>query len=515
MALETGSVVNDLVTTNPAASDAKSQGDDHLRLIKSALKNSFPGFTGAVLAAGTSTGTANAYVLSASLPSYTSNTVVVFTPNVANTTASTININGLGLVYIKRVDGTDLQLNDLLVGQYAVMTYTGTEFRLLGATKGYIDNLAFNTALPAQTGNAGKLLTTDGITASWNGLLANLALKGANSDITSLNALSSINGGQLAGLRNRIINGACTVQQRGSVSNSAGSQYGGPDRFLSVNYPTSGVFTQSAATITYGGIVKQSVRQTMTTGKASFTGTDAYFGLAQLIEGYNCYDMLGKFATISFIFNTNLSGTYSVTIRDGSGVNSYTSTFVAVANTPLKVTLSLSAVIPVGAGIPNTNALGLSVYVGALTSAAASTSTLNSWITPACIMASTATNWAATAGNFIELTEFQLEIGSVATPFEQRPIGMELALCQRYYQKFTGVVSSGNTASGNGVYTGLLFPVELRAVPTMAYSNFVNSNAGNAATNQVTTKCWITGITITSTGYGYSNFTAETTGTEL
>jgi hypothetical protein len=42
MALESGTYVKDLVSTNPPGTDAISQGDDHIRLIKSVLKNSFP-----------------------------------------------------------------------------------------------------------------------------------------------------------------------------------------------------------------------------------------------------------------------------------------------------------------------------------------------------------------------------------------------------------------------------------------------------------------------------------------
>ncbi len=42
MGLETGTYVDDLVVTNPLGTDAKSAGDDHLRLIKTVLKNSFP-----------------------------------------------------------------------------------------------------------------------------------------------------------------------------------------------------------------------------------------------------------------------------------------------------------------------------------------------------------------------------------------------------------------------------------------------------------------------------------------
>lgn len=48
MGLETGTYISDLVESNPTATDPKSQGDDHLRLIKSALKATFPNLTGAV-----------------------------------------------------------------------------------------------------------------------------------------------------------------------------------------------------------------------------------------------------------------------------------------------------------------------------------------------------------------------------------------------------------------------------------------------------------------------------------
>jgi hypothetical protein len=220
MALETGTVINDLVITNPTAVDAKSQGDDHLRLLKTTIKNSFPGFTGAVIAGGISTGVTNAYLLSAALQAYTVNTIVVFTPNIANTGNSTININGLGIVGITRTDGAILTTNDLIAGQYIEMLYNGTEFRLLNVTKNYVDNLSFSSSLPAQTGNSGKVITTDGTTAAWTDALSLLSLSlatalpiasggtnaitaplaraslgaaasGANSDITSLTGLTT------------------------------------------------------------------------------------------------------------------------------------------------------------------------------------------------------------------------------------------------------------------------------------------------------------------------------------
>lgn len=50
MGLETATYISQLVETNPDGLDAKSQGDDHLRLIKKTIKNTFPNVTGPVTA---------------------------------------------------------------------------------------------------------------------------------------------------------------------------------------------------------------------------------------------------------------------------------------------------------------------------------------------------------------------------------------------------------------------------------------------------------------------------------
>ena len=48
MPLESAVYISDLNASNPAASDAKSQGDDHIRLIKSAIKTTFPNINAAI-----------------------------------------------------------------------------------------------------------------------------------------------------------------------------------------------------------------------------------------------------------------------------------------------------------------------------------------------------------------------------------------------------------------------------------------------------------------------------------
>ena len=218
MALETGNYINDLSATNPTSGDKKSEGDDHIRLIKTVLKNCLPGFTGTVIAGGLSGGVANAYTLAAAMPAYVYNSIVIWAPSVSNNGSATININGLGVKNILSMSGAVLATGDLIANQHIGMVYNGTEFRLLAITKSYVDQASLTAMLPNQPGNGGKVLTTDGTNATWTAALAltslaltnalpiasggtgattpDLALSalggaksGANSDITSLTGL--------------------------------------------------------------------------------------------------------------------------------------------------------------------------------------------------------------------------------------------------------------------------------------------------------------------------------------
>jgi hypothetical protein len=68
----------------------------------------------------------------------------------------------------------------------------------------------------------------------------------------------------------------------------------------------------------------------------------------------------------------------------------------------------------------------------------------------------------------------QLEEGSVATPFEIRPIGTELALCQRYYE--TGNAWMQGTGAATSIGYAQQFSVVKRAATTNAFSNITYSN---------------------------------------
>ena len=81
----------------------------------------------------------------------------------------------------------------------------------------------------------------------------------------------------------------------------------------------------------------------------------------------------------------------------------------------------------------------------------------------------------------------QLEVGTVATPFERRSYGQELALCQRYYFKDASNsvhVWSGKIDNGATYYATRLFPVTMRANPTCTVTSGGESLFTSARTVQ-------------------------------
>jgi hypothetical protein len=69
------------------------------------------------------------------------------------------------------------------------------------------------------------------------------------------------------------------------------------------------------------------------------------------------------------------------------------------------------------------------------------------------------------------VSQFQFEIGPVATPFEQRPIGIELALCQRYYESAsTNLIPTFCYSANNAFMSRIDFRVQKRVSPTMAFT---------------------------------------------
>jgi hypothetical protein len=355
------------------------------------------------------------------------------------------------------------------------------------------------TALPAR------------VTAVENGK----AVKGANGDITSLTglttALSIAQGGTggntpdtaRAALgvpgRNRIINGACLIAQRASAAFATGAGgYAGPDRFFATNSGTAGgQFTQSQGTIVDGNVTKLAIVQTVNTAIVSTSGVNYWSGILQYIEGFNCFDLAGSPVALSFLFKTNVTGTFSVAVRDSTGSVSYNTSFAAVSGVTIKVTINLPAV-PVGAVIPTSNATGMTVTVGSINTGTFQAPSGGVWNTGNYITVPSSVNWGATAGNYISLTDLQFEAGT-ATPFERRSITHETSMCQRYYGTGGGVIA-GYNVGGSNIGNQVEFKSTMRAVPTMGITGSSLANMSAAGASNPAPNGFTVYGTVTATG---------------
>lgn len=231
MALETGTYISDLVVTNPTASDPKSQGDDHLRLVKATVKTTFANITGAVTPTHTELNKlAGATMTTAELNKLTGLTSTTTELNkLTGATVTTAEINRLvgvtsaiqtqidakgaitgqtwtgthafpstvsfGLVSateISYLDGVTGAIQTQIDGKGAItgQAWTGTHTfptQTLGsnntrvATTAYVDQTAFSSALPAKL--VGFLSSPDGVTVSFTQFHVGYAqkeAKGAN-----------------------------------------------------------------------------------------------------------------------------------------------------------------------------------------------------------------------------------------------------------------------------------------------------------------------------------------------
>ena len=189
MALETGTYISDLVATNPLDADQKAQGAGHLRLIKAATKATFPNVTGAV----TPTHTELNYVdgvtsaiqtqLDAKAPNasptFTGTAVLPSTTSIGNVSATELSYLDGVTSAIQTQFSTEIAARaaaDALLAPLASPALTGTPTAPTAtagtsttqvATTAFVGATAFSAALPSQTGNAGKFVTTDGSSASW------------------------------------------------------------------------------------------------------------------------------------------------------------------------------------------------------------------------------------------------------------------------------------------------------------------------------------------------------------
>ena len=211
-----------------------------------------------------------------------------------------------------------------------------------------------------------------------------------------------INEGELStnyGFKNYIINGAFDVWQRGtSFTNVVGGSQFTADRF---NAGTSGTTSTITHTSTMPSLLAGTSLRLVDAG-------NTYSNIRQRIEAISAKYLANKKATLSYYIKSDKSVNCVSLVRHATAVDNYTG-----------VTNIISVFTALTAGVWKKIELVMDVPAGASNG----------------IEVLLYGNYGSGASNGFNITQVQLEEGSVATPFEQRPYGLELSLCQRYYEQ--------------------------------------------------------------------------------
>lgn len=300
-----------------------------------------------------------------------------------------------------------------------------------------------------------------------------------------------LNVGQIGGRRNLIINGAMQVAQRGtdfSVTNGVSAW--AADRFQ-VYEDTNGSLdldqvSESPADFTYSTkITVTSADTDLTTGQQSW--------VRQRIEGYNTAHLnwgtaSAKTVTLSFWVRSSITGTFAGSINNSAGNRVYPYTYtISSADTWEHKTITIEG--DTSGTWLTTNGVGCTVF-WSLGMASNLQTTAGSWAASGARTATGETQLIATNGATFYITGVQLEVGTVATPFEHRSYGEELALCQRYFEtsigggSVTGDYSTNGTATGsayNGTSDFYSFKVEKRATPAITAYSYLTSTLQGAS----------------------------------
>lgn len=278
--------------------------------------------------------------------------------------------------------------------------------------------------------------------------------------------------------KNWIINGAFDICSYATVYNNP-QGYALADRWIMSCVGAQMVVSQQQFfPIDTDGISHPShfLQAQVTAGAAS---TDQAF-IAQVIEGVA--NLSGRTVTLSFWAKADANKTMSIEIGQWFGTGGVSSSAVRKAiggQVQLTTTwkkFSFTGYLPSvqdkTVGTNGNDGVGIVAYFdsGNATDLAFNTSNLGH---------QSGTFW---------LTRFQLEDGTLASDWDERPLVVEQAMCQRYHTRFKPAAAIGGQVSGAGYQQGHLvkFPTTMRAVPTLSlnvagasYTNISGVTVGN------------------------------------
>ena len=296
---------------------------------------------------------------------------------------------------------------------------------------------------------------------------------------------------QPTGRKNLIINGAMQVAQRGtSTANVNSNTYASLDRFKTLT--NEGIFTVSQSSEAPAGFAN-SYKLDCTTADTSLAAAgkvniDTYLegqDLQQIQKGLST----AKQVTLSFWVKSSVTGTYIVELFDIDNSRHINKSYsISSADTWEKKEILIDADTTGAFGDDNGASLQIRWWLAAgsnWTSGTLATTWQAQDNTDRAVGLSV--NIADNTNNEWYITGVQLEVGSVATEFEHRSYGEELALCQRYYVQYGGenaydlISSSAIGRNGTSCQGGVIFPVSMRQTPSISVNDIQVADAVNSA----------------------------------
>lgn len=334
----------------------------------------------------------------------------------------------------------------------------------------------------------------------------------ANATVTGAAAFSNtvtVDGGFITphtGFKNRIINGDMRISQRNvaTATSQVHAAYN-LDRFWGYSYNSgnqTGKYTVAQSSTAPAGFLSSLL---VTSSAATSISANDLYSIGQHIEGLNTGDLAWGTAsassiTLSFWVRCSLTGTFGGIIKNQNNNYNYPFQFtISSANTFEYKTITISG--PTSGTWQTDSSTGLTLSFNLQVGTSASLSANGTWQASGGYGATGCVNVLNTSGATFYLTGVQLEKGSTATAFDYRPVGSELQLCQRYYEKsynqeyVPGTFNVGwDGTSTNGTSfaegPGPRFKVSKRVNPTVVIYNAVSG--ATARMYQVSTAASIT-----------------------
>ena len=278
--------------------------------------------------------------------------------------------------------------------------------------------------------------------------------------------------------RNRIINGNMLIDQRNagaSVTIGVSSSTYTLDRWCAQSVSASKFSVQQNA-----GSVTPPTGFTKYLGVTSLAATSSgstdYYALFQSIEGFNTADLAWGTAsaasvTISFWVRSSLTGSFGAALANSGGSRSYPFNYtVNAANTWEQKTVTVAGDTSGTWLTDNSTGIYLRFDLGC---GSTFKGTAGTWAATNYYGVTGAVSVVGTSGATFYVTGVQLEVGSIATPYERQMYSDQLNQCQRYYvgakdYYFTVGYDSSYTSQNSG---GMSWEYQMRAAPSIVINS--------------------------------------------